>query len=99
MVIVGGTFEVDPSQREQFLADRVAMMRASRAEPGCIEYTFAADPVEPGRIVLYERWESQEALDAHLVVVRSGPQPSPAVQPISSSIVIYDIKGERKLGR
>ncbi|MEY2445528.1 MAG: hypothetical protein QOE00_2108, partial [Ilumatobacteraceae bacterium] len=43
--------------------------------------------------------ESQEALDAHLVVVRSGPQPSPAVQPISSSIVVYDIKGERKLGR
>ena len=98
MVIVGGTFEVDPSLREQFITGRLAMMRASRAEPGCLEYTFAADPIEPGRVVLYERWESQEALDIHLGVVRSGPQPSPDIPTISSSIVIYDISGERRLG-
>ena len=98
MVIVGGTFEVDPGLREQFLANREAMMRASRAEPGCLEYTYAADPIEPGRVVLYERWESQEALDVHLVVVRSGPQPSPDVPTISSSITIYGISGERQLG-
>jgi hypothetical protein len=99
MVIVGGTFEVDPNQREQFIAGRIDMMRASRAEPGCLEYTFAADPIEPGRVVLYERWESQEALDTHLVIVRSGPQPTPDVRPTSSSTAIYDISGERRLGR
>ena len=98
MVIVGGTFEVDPSQREQFLASRLEMMRASRGEPGCLEYTFAADPIEPGRVVLYERWESQADLDAHLAALRAGA-PRPAdVGVSSSSIVFYDVSGERPLG-
>jgi quinol monooxygenase YgiN len=99
VVVVGGTFQFDPSTRAQFLASRVDMMRNSRAEAGCLEYTFAADPIDPGRIVLYERWESQEALDAHLAAMRAAPRSSvDDVVPISSSIVIYDVTGERRLG-
>ncbi|MEY2554042.1 MAG: hypothetical protein QOC57_1902, partial [Ilumatobacteraceae bacterium] len=30
MVIVGGTFEIDPNDRERFLTGRLEMMRASR---------------------------------------------------------------------
>ena len=76
MIVVGGVFEVDPTEREAFIADRVAMIRRSRAEGGCLEYTFAPDPIEPGRVVLYERWTDQAALDAHLAALRSDP-PSP----------------------
>src|SRR6059058_3664155 len=50
MVIVGGTFELDPDQREQFLAGRAAMMRRSRAEHGCLEYSFCADPLDLARV-------------------------------------------------
>ena len=99
MVIVGGTFEFDPDKRDLFLASRTEMMRVSRAEPGCLEYTFSADPLDPGRVVLFERWTDQDALDAHLVVRRANPeQPETAVIPLSSSIVIYDVSGERRLG-
>ena len=98
MVIVGGRFEVDPEQREAFLAGRMEAMRASRAEAGCLEYTFSADPIEPGRVVLFERWESQEALDAHLAAQQTRPVGSPlAVAPISVYIVAYDVAGERTL--
>jgi quinol monooxygenase YgiN len=49
--------------------------------------------------VLYERWESQEALDAHLAAMRAAPRSSvDDVVPIASSIVIYDVTGERRLG-
>lgn len=100
MVIVGGTFEFEPGQREQFLASRDAMMRISRAEDGCIEYTFAPDPIEPGRVILFERWDSQEALDAHIAAQQAAPRSTePQVTPISSSILIYDVTGERRLGR
>jgi len=100
MVIVGGTFEVDPSQREQFIAGRVAMMRASRAEQGCLEYTFCADPIDPARVVLFERWASQADLDAHLAALRSNrPTIDPDIVATSSSIAIYDVSGERQLGR
>ena len=76
------------------------MMRTSRAEQGCLEYTFAADPLDSGRVVLFERWESQEALDAHLAAQRSGPRSSDTdVVPITSTITIYDVSGERRLAR
>jgi quinol monooxygenase YgiN len=97
MVIVGGTFEVDPSQREQFLACRLEMMRESRAEPGCLEYTFAPDPLHKGRVILFERWENQDALDAHLVIRRASPPVPGDITPVTSSIVIYDVSGARIL--
>lgn len=93
MIIVGGTFEVDPAQRDAFLAERAERMRTSRAEAGCIEYTFAADPLEPGRVILFERWEDQASLDAHL----AGPSPATAIAARSMSIVLYDVAGERRL--
>jgi len=99
MVIVGGTFKFDPNKREQFLASRAEMIRHSRTEAGCLEYTFAADPIDPSRVVLFERWESQEVLDAHLAAIRGGTRsPENEVEPIASSIVVYDVGGERRLG-
>ena len=99
MVIVGGTFEVNPNDRERFITSRHELMRASRAEAGCIEYTFGADPIDPGRVVLFERWESQAALDAHIAARRAQPRsPGDGVATITSSIIIYDVSGERPLG-
>lgn len=98
MLIVGGFFEVDPAEREGFVADRLDGMRRSRAEHGCLEYTIAADPLEPSRVILFERWESQDALDAHLAAARQATPPSaPRVSPRSVSIRVYDVAGERSL--
>jgi quinol monooxygenase YgiN len=93
VVIVGGRFEVDPAEREAFLAERYEMMRTSRGEDGCLEYTFAPDPLEPGRVVLFERWESQAALDAHLAAISA----TTTVTPRSASVTVYEVAGERSL--
>ena len=99
MVIVGGWFEVDPSERDAFIAQRIEGMRTSRAEHGCIEYVIAPDPVEPGRAVLFERWETQADLDAHGARMRQQPRADgPTVAPTAMSIMVYDIAGERPLG-
>jgi quinol monooxygenase YgiN len=94
VIIVSGTFEVDPARREDFLLERHERMRSSRAEAGCLEYTFSADPLDAGRVLLFERWETQAALDAHLA---GPPTPPLAVTPTTMSIVIYDVAGERPL--
>jgi len=100
MVIVAGTLQIDPDQREAFLAGRIDAMRASRAEHGCLEYTLSADPTDPGRIMLFERWARQEDLDNHLAAMRARPaSPGTAIAPKAASIVVYDISGERPLGR
>jgi quinol monooxygenase YgiN len=97
MLIVAGTFEVEPDQRDAFLAGRVDAMRSTRTEPGCLEYALSADPVDPGRVMLFEHWENQEAFDGHMVVVQTGPRPS-GPPPKSFSVKIYDIAGERSFG-
>ena len=100
MVIVAGTFQVDPEQRDAFIAGRIDRMHMSRAEPGCLEYTFSADPLDPGRVLLYERWARQEDLDAHLAASPAQPASLGAeVVPKATSIIVYDVTGERPLGR
>ena len=93
MIVVGGRFEVDPAERDSFLAERHEMMRTSRSEDGCLEYTFAPDPLEPGGVILFERWESQAALDAHLAAMSA----TTTVTPRAASITLYDVAGERPL--
>jgi quinol monooxygenase YgiN len=90
VVIVGGTFEVDPDRREEFLRERHEAMRTSRAEAGCLDYAFSADPIEPGRVLLFERWTTQEALDAHLNRLRSDAPAANAVPALKASLVFYD---------
>ena len=71
MLIVAGSFDVDPAQRDEFLAGRLDSIRATREEPGCLEYVMSADPVDPTRVVLFERWAAQAAFDGHMAVVQS----------------------------
>jgi quinol monooxygenase YgiN len=99
MVIVIGTFVVDPDRRAEFIAERHERMRTSRADAGCLEYTFAADPLDPGRVLLTERWADQAALDAHLAAPAPVGATKPAITPNEASIVVYDVAGERTLGR
>ncbi len=40
MIVVSGTFEVDPSKRDDALQVGAAMAQASLAEPGCVAYGF-----------------------------------------------------------
>lgn len=41
------------------------VIAASRAEDGCIAYSYAEDLLEPGLFRVSEAWESREALAAH----------------------------------
>jgi quinol monooxygenase YgiN len=98
--MVAGTFEVEPDQREEYLAARHDIMRKSRGEPGCIEFMFSADPIDPSRVILFELWESQSALDTHRSAMRTDQTPIPQtnVKAKTASIMIYDVTGPRPLG-
>jgi quinol monooxygenase YgiN len=91
MVIVAGYFDVDPTRREEFIADRLEAMARSRAEPGCITYAFSGDPIDLGRVLLFERWESKAALAVHLEVLSSAPRPDSDVEILGAEILQYEI--------
>jgi quinol monooxygenase YgiN len=101
MIIVAGTMEVDPADRDLFLQGRAEQVKATLREPGCIEYSFAADAFDPGRVRLFEVWESQEALTAHLGAL-STTQPSgggPAVAVKKADVLQYEVSSSGPLKR
>ena len=65
MLIIAGHIRIDPASREAAIAAARAMMTETHKEKGCEAYTFSADFSDPGLFHLFERWESQTALDAH----------------------------------
>lgn len=94
--IVQGVFVVDPEDRDRFIESSIEGMRSSRAEEGCLEYVFAADPIAPGRIVLSERWASMELLRQHLDGRASRPVED-RPEPKSAEIVVYEVTSAIKL--
>lgn len=65
-LIIAGTVRVPPHNLEAFRPHMLAMLTATRAEDGCLEYAYAEDVAEPGLIRVFEVWRDQPALDAHL---------------------------------
>lgn len=55
---------VEPDDRAPYLAGCVEIARRARASAGCLDYHLAADPVDPARINIFERWTSVEAVEA-----------------------------------
>jgi quinol monooxygenase YgiN len=97
MLIVAGHFDIDPADRDAFLEARSPAMTTTRSEGGCLEYVMSADPIDPTRVVLFERWEDQASLDAHMAAVAAAPRGGgPA--PKGFSVKIYDIEQERAFG-
>src|SRR4051812_10609175 len=66
MLIIAGTLTVDPADRDRFIESRRDTVARARAMNGCLEYAFSADAVDPACVRLFERWESQDDVDAWL---------------------------------
>jgi quinol monooxygenase YgiN len=62
VIIVAGALFVAPDGRDAYLADCLAVVEAARWAPGCLDFALSADLLEPGRINVFERWESDEDL-------------------------------------
>lgn len=65
MIVISVTLRVPLDAFEAFLPVMETLVRASRAEPGVIAYTFAVDILDPSLIRIFEIYTDQAALDAH----------------------------------
>ena len=94
MVIVAGHLVVDPQRRDSYLAGCLEVVRQARQTPGCLDFALSADVLEPGRINVFERWESQAAVQAFR---GSGPSDDQAETIVSASVSEFDVTDERTL--
>ena len=65
MILVVGTIRCPPENLEALKPSMAAVVAASRAEDGCIEYAYGADMLDPGLIRVSEVWRDRAALEAH----------------------------------
>ena len=94
MVIVAGHITVEPQQRESYLAGCVSVVARARGAAGCLDFAITADPIDPGRVNIFERWESQAALNT---ARGNAPGFEQAEAMLSVSVADYDVADVRPL--
>jgi quinol monooxygenase YgiN len=92
MVIVAGHITVEPQQRESYLAGCVRIVEQARRAVGCLDVAICADLVDPGRVNIFERWESQVALETFR---SSGPDTEQRRATLTVSVHEYGIADVR----
>lgn len=73
-VIIAGYVRVEPEDRDRYVEGHQNVVARAREHPGCLDVSICADPLDPGRINIFEHWESAEVLDAWRAIA-----PPPAV--------------------
>ena len=65
MLLIAGTFRLPPERLAEARPIMERMIKASRAEPGCIDYSYAEDILDAGFVRVMEVWRDRAALQAH----------------------------------
>jgi len=98
-LIVAGTVLVPPENLEALRPHMLKMLAASRAEDGCLVYSYGEDVGEPGLIRVFEVWRDQPALDAHArsAHVTAWRAAGAELGVADRRLTLYDIAAERAL--
>ena len=65
VILISGFLDYRPEERDEVIAGLVEVSKRSQADPGCVDYWWAADLETPGRFRFFECWESEEQFAAH----------------------------------
>lgn len=98
-VIVAGTVRVPPANLDALRPHMDAMLAASRAEDGCIVYSYAVDVQDPGLIRVFEAWRDEPALRAHFETAHMATwRAAGAELGVSDrNLSLYEVAAERPL--
>lgn len=94
MVIVSGHVIVDPGTRDDYVRDCIRVVEAGRVATGCLDFAISADPVDPARVNILERWRSVQDVEAFR---GSGPDDGQQDQIRSADVRQYGVTGEQRL--
>ncbi|SFS10501.1 putative quinol monooxygenase [Sphingomonas jatrophae] len=67
-ILITAVMDLEPSVAERILLGARPLIEASLAEPGCEAYSWALDPLTPGRIHVFERWTDEASLAHHFTL-------------------------------
>lgn len=94
MVIVAGHLIVDAAQRDSYLAGCVSVVEQGRAAAGCLDFALSPDLVDPRRINIFERWDTQQAVESFR---GAGVDSEQGAAILGASVSEFDTDSERVL--
>jgi quinol monooxygenase YgiN len=65
-ILINGTVQFSPQHAEQAMVEATQLMADTRSQQGCRHYVWSIDPARPGTVYVYENWETEADLAAHL---------------------------------
>lgn len=91
VIIIAGHLRVAASEREQYLTAVEDVTIRAREAPGCQDFVQSADPIDPERINIYERWDSDELLMSFRTSGDENDQPLPTPELLGAEVAKYRI--------
>lgn len=88
MIIVAGYLVVARADRDAYVADCRDVVESARSAQGCLDYSITTDSLDPARVVIYERWESEQEL---LAFRGSGPSDNQQTLILNADVKRYGI--------
>ncbi|MPY92724.1 MAG: hypothetical protein GEV08_06515 [Acidimicrobiia bacterium] len=99
MLVIAGTFNVEPSDRDAFLAAANAVMAETLREEGCHAYCFSPDISDPAVVHLFEKWESEDHLGPHMKAehIKTFGRALKGLTVNSRDLTMYEVASEKKM--
>jgi quinol monooxygenase YgiN len=66
MIVISGTIDLDPAKSGRMIELTSELSAETRKETGNLSYEYWQDPTNPGRWRVFEEWESEDAITAHM---------------------------------
>jgi quinol monooxygenase YgiN len=66
MILVIGSIRCPVENLDKIKAPLTALIAATRAEDGCVQYNYGEDVLDPGLFRISEVWRDRAAFEAHL---------------------------------
>ena len=99
MLVIAGTFTIDPSDRDAFLEAAKAVMAGTLEEDGCYAYAFTPDITDPGVVRIFERWESEAHLGPHMKSdhIKAFGRAIKDLKVTGRELTVYEVASEKKM--
>jgi quinol monooxygenase YgiN len=99
MIVISGTFTVEPSDRDAFLEAAKAVMAETLKEQGCHAYCFSPDVSDPAVVHLFEKWDSEDVLGPHMKTdhIRTFGRALKELKVLGREITMYEVASEKKM--
>lgn len=62
MLIIAGHLVVAAPDRDRYVEQCREVVRQARVAPGCLDFSITADSIDPKRVNIHERWETEAEL-------------------------------------